>query len=509
MRGVLISGDEPEMPLSIGLTAKNPLPGEAMMKTSRCQLLEPALVTAILLLFAPAGMAQESRIKEKELSFQASGMPWKELFSWFADRTGMPVVTQGKTPTGSFDIISPQGTKYTVTQVLDLINVNLMEQKYLLVRRSNAFVLVSLDKKLPGFLVPRLANAKDLKKLGKTEVVSLQLKLPVPVDDVSTELKKLQGPLGEMVILSQANQMILQDTVENIERILKHIEDIQEATTKAENGFEVFQLIHADAIEVSKILADGFNGSKFVMNSELVARGRPEGGKGEKDAKKKERIRIVPDLASNKLLIRAAPADLALIRDLITKHLDIKDDASQVLIKTFVIGPLKNTNADDVADIIKDVYKESMNTNQLQQRHFLRFGGIFNPKRPIDPNGNPKGTLLSLGVDNRTNSLILSCSTTMKTDIDALIKLLEKAAEDSSTVSGTEVVEFVTIKGGISSSLKLAIDAMQGRRTIGGSSGGMNMPGYPFFGQRPGGFMGGGPGGGWQGGGWQRGRFAR
>jgi type II secretory pathway component GspD/PulD (secretin) len=465
-----------------------------MMKTLRSKLLEPALPTAFLvLLFAPSGMAQEP--KEKQLSFQANSMPWRELFNWLADRTGTPVVTQGRTPTGSFDLISPQGTKYTVTQVLDLINVNLMEQKYLLVRRSNAFVLVSLERKLPAALVPRLAHAKDLERLGKTEVVSLKLKLPMPVDEVSTELKKLQGPLGEMVILSQANQMILQDSVENIERILKHVQDIQEATTKAENGYEVFQLMHADAIEVSKILSDGFNGSRFVMNSEMVLRGRPPEA-GDKDAKKKERIRIVPDLASNKLLIRAAPADLALIREMITKHLDIKDNSSEVLIKTFVIGPLKHTNADDVADIIKDVYKESMNTNQLQQRHFLRFGGMFNPKRPIDPSGNAKGVMLSLGVDNRTNSLILSCSTTMKTDIDALVTMLEKAAQDSSTVSGTQVMEFVKIKGGISNSLQQAIDAMQGRRTTGGSAGGMNFPGgFPFFGNRPGGFIG-GPGGG-------------
>ena len=464
------------------------------MKTLRSKLLEPALPTAfLLLLFAPSGMAQVSKIKEKQLSFQANSMPWRELFNWLADRTGTPVITQGRTPTGSFDLISPQGTKYTVTQALDLINVNLMEQKYLLVRRSNAFVLVSLERKLPSALVPRLTDAKDLERLGKTEVVSLKLRLPMPVDEVSTELKKLQGPLGEMVILTQANQMIIQDTVENIESILKHIQDIQEATTKAENGFEVFQLNHADAIEVSKILADGFNGSKFVMNSEMVLRGRPPEA-GDKDAKRKERVRIVPDLASNRLLIRAAPADLALIRDLITKHLDVKDDSSEVLIKTFIIGPLKHVNADDLADVIKDVYKESMRENQLQQRHFLRFAGMFNPKRPIDPNGNPKGVMLSLGVDNRTNSLILSCSTSMKKDIDVLVSMLEKAAEDTSTVSGTQVVEVIQIKGVDPRFVQQAVDAIQGRRTIGGSMGGMNFPGFPFFGGRPGGFMQGGGG---------------
>src|SRR5262245_12870797 len=91
--------------------------GKHTLKALPCKLLGAGLVTAFLVfLFAPAAAAQVSGKKEKELSFQANAMPWKELFGWLADRTGMPVVTQGKTPTGAFDLISPQGTKYTVTE---------------------------------------------------------------------------------------------------------------------------------------------------------------------------------------------------------------------------------------------------------------------------------------------------------------------------------------------------------------------------------------------------------
>jgi hypothetical protein len=129
---------------------------------------------------------------------------------------------------------------------------------------------------------------------------------------------------------------------------------------------------------------------------------------------------------------------------------------------------------------------------------------MFNPKRPIDPNGNPKGVMLSLGVDNRTNSLILSCSTTMKNDIDTLVNSLEKAAEDTPSVSGTQVVEVMQVKGIDPKFFQQAIDAIQGRRTFGGATGGMNMPGWPFFGGRPGGFMNGLPGQGGPGGRLQR-----
>ena len=453
------------------------------------------------LLFASSGAAHGPKVKQQEFSFQTNAIPWNELFNWLSNRTGMPVLTQVKTPTGSLNIISPKGTRYTLPQVLDLINENLLEQQCLLVRRHNSFVLVSSDKKLPTTLVPRLADVKDLEKWGQTEVVSLKLKLRVLVNEVSVELKQLQGPFGDMVILTRANQLIVQDTVENIERILKHIDDIEKAQqAKVENNFEVIQLEHANALVMAKILEDGFNGSKLVVGGGGQAnRGRGGGDPVGADTKQK-RVRVIPDMAGNKLLIKADPADMAIIRLLISQHLDLKDDFSEVRIKTFVIGPLKHTNADDVAGVIKDLYRESMNANPVAKRGILPFRGGRNLKRGIDPNGYPKGVLLSLSVDNRTNSLVVACSTAMKNDIDALVTMLEKTAKENTTVSGTQVVQVIQLKGINPQFLQQSIDAIQGRRTTHGGMGGMNTPGrLNYFGGRPGGLI--GPGGGRPGGG--------
>jgi hypothetical protein len=461
---------------------------------------------AALLLFASSAAAQSTKTKimEEGLSFQTNAIPWNALFKWLSERTGMPVNTQGKTPAGTLNIVSPKGTKYKLPQIIDLINENLLEQKLLLLRRHNSFILVSSDKKLPPALVPRLSNVKELEKWGQTEVVSLKLKPRVVVNDVAAELKKLQGPFGDMVILTQANQIILQDTVENIARILKHIENIEETvTSRVENNFEVIQLRHANALVMAKILEDGFNGTKSILQaSDQANRGRNEGNpldmffgkpkKGDGGDAKKVRVHIIPDTSGNRLLIKADPPDMAAIRLLIRDHLDLRDDSSEVLIKTFVIGPLKHTNADDVGDVIKDVFRESMNANPRR--------GVFgrNQKRGIDPNGNPKGVLLSLAVDDRTNSLVLSCSTAMKKEIDVLVKIMEKTAEEDTAVAGTQVVEVVQVKGVDPKLLQQALDAIQGRRpTTGGGMGGMNTPwGFNNFGGRPGGFGGpGGPGG--------------
>src|SRR5262245_47210604 len=216
--------------------------GGAIMRRIYDKLIGAGAVAALLcVLLAQSGTAQGPKTEEKELSFQTNSIPWKELFNWLSDRTGKPVLTSGgKIPTGSLNIISPKGTKYTLPQVMDIINENLMEQKYLLVRRARSFVLVSSEKKLPPTLVPRLEKETDLKTRGQTEVVSLKIRPKVVVEDIKDELKKLQGPFGDLTVLPQANQLIVQDTVENLERILTHIADIEKtAKAKVENNFEV------------------------------------------------------------------------------------------------------------------------------------------------------------------------------------------------------------------------------------------------------------------------------
>src|SRR5262249_40131711 len=152
-------------------------------------------------------------------------------------------------------------------------------------------------------------------------------------------------------------------------------------------------------------------GSKLVVGSGDKSN-RDRGGDGGADTKKK-RVRIIPDMAGNRLLIKAAAADMAAIRFLVRKHLDLNDDFSEVRIKTFVIGPLKHTNANDWAGVMKALYRESMTATPVAKRAILPFRGGRTLKRGIDPNGFPKGVLLSVSVDNRTNSLVLACSTAM------------------------------------------------------------------------------------------------
>src|SRR5262249_52583431 len=120
------------------------------------------------------------------------------------------------------------------------------------------------------------------------------------------------------------------------------------------------------------------------------------------------RIRVVADTGTNSLLIKANPLDMFEIRALLGK-IDVSEEA---LIKRFTVK-LKNANANAVADVIRDVYREYMNNNPRGSS--FGFGGGFRfggggggPNRNIDGYGNPRAIMLSVGVVEQTNELVLS-----------------------------------------------------------------------------------------------------
>jgi type II secretory pathway component GspD/PulD (secretin) len=482
-------------------------------------LLAAVLVGLVLSPLAAQGPARRAKAKDDSLTFEMRSMPWATVFEWLSDRTGLPVISTLKPPKGSLNIISPK-QKYSLAQVMDIINSSLLEQKLVLIHGPKAFTLVPSDRKIRPGLVPRVST-RDLDKRGKTEVVSVVLKMgEIPVEDVEKDVQKLQGPAGSLIVLPRANQLIVQDTVDNIENILQTVKDIRENEKGvAETSFEVIKLKRANPTNVAKVLNEVYNGTP----ANGAQPGMPPffggrfgrggfGGFGGPPApaangkKNEPRVRVVADSDTNAILVKATPLDMAAIKKLVREFLDAGNDESEALLHTHVIGPLKHAQATDVAAVIKDVYRESMNNNptadQQPRRRFF-FGN--NQTMGIDQNGQAKGVTLSVGTDERTNSLIISCPDRMYKDIQKLVEMLEKAAAKT-----TQTVKVVSIKGIDPKVIQQALDAIQGRSTTNGN-GTMQrqtmiapIPFGPGFGGGRPGF--GGPGGGFGPGQPQRGR---
>ncbi len=294
--------------------------------------------------------------------------------------------------------------------------------------------------------------------------------------------------------------------------------------TPGKGDFTILKLKNGNAVDVAKALDEAYNGTRPANAAGRGgAAGGGRGGFGGPGGffnpfaapgaaaptdPEADRIRVVAYPATNSILVRAKPLDMLGIRNLLATALDTEDTDSRALIKTHVIGPLKNSSATDIANILRDVYREQINQNPSTNS-----GSDVRPgsggQRGCQFPGTGKTVQLSIGVYDHTNSIIVSCPDPLYEDVNKLVEKLDDSAKLS-----PRTVQVVSIKGIDPSYVQMAIDAVQGRTTVRGP----NMPGVnsalgglpfgintPFGGAagRPGGGGGfpGGGGGGFPGGG--------
>ncbi len=164
---------------------------------------------------------------EKTYQIKMEGKPWAAVFSWLSDETGLNVV-RSFTPTGTFTFTSPAGKRFTLPELVDIINEGLLSnestQRYLLIRRDRNFTLVRADEKINPDLLPKVSPA-DLDSHGNTEIVQCNVTLlSMDAETNAPKFKKLMGDFAE-VIPMPGNRLVLQGTVGNIKIVLKEIDE--------------------------------------------------------------------------------------------------------------------------------------------------------------------------------------------------------------------------------------------------------------------------------------------
>ncbi|HEV3262770.1 MAG TPA: secretin N-terminal domain-containing protein, partial [Gemmataceae bacterium] len=316
-----------------------------------------------------------------------------------------------------------------------------------------------------------------------------------------------------VTITAFGNRLIVTSDDPQALRLVQELTRLLTQAPKDAGDFEVIHLEHGNAADVAKVLDEAFNGTKAQATTNQPQFPPFFGNRGPAEPAKasEDRVRVVADTGTNSLLVRATPLDMLTIRRLLDQTLDTDQVNASGNTKTYII-PLEFAHAADVADVIRDVYREHMNTNPLPGQ-VGGFGGFRFLAAQAASNSNGKPVDLSVGVDSRTNSLVVSCSANMYKDIKKLAAQLDKGSKDT-----TRTVRVVPLKGVDPALVQRALDAIQGRRTttgtgtsgIGTLPGAIGIPGFGPGGMQPGGGMqrggggppgGGGPGGGQPGGG--------
>jgi type II secretory pathway component GspD/PulD (secretin) len=349
------------------------------MPSCKWYLVHSGLIVCVCGVLSTVGLAQDAdKAREKgkvdlkaskDFTFEMQDKPWRSVLEWLADQSGVPLST-GAIPAGKFTFIPPKGSshRFTLPQVIDILNGSLAKQKYILIRRENSFLLLPSDENFDRSILPRI-DPQEFDLHGNSERVQMVLALRrLSADDAATEAKKMMGQLGEVHVMNRANQLVLQDTVGNLKRIYQTL-------MVAENHAESTRSIHAyvcryarasDAVKIVRELLDEFQ-EPSDGRSRLPAAGF--GGSAGRRAPPRlvlaERppahaYRITADDRTHTVLING-PAGIIAQAEEIFKHIDqpVRGPVIAESKLIFMTYPLSGRVASAVVQVLKEIYRKS------------------------------------------------------------------------------------------------------------------------------------------------------
>ena len=314
-----------------------------------------------------------------------------------------------------------------------------------------------------------------------------------------------------VTITAIGNKLIINTDDPNTRQFIQEV--IRTMTQSAGDGdFEVIKLANANATDAARVIDEFFNGPKQQGGGRSPL-DRFGGGFGQQQQQAAasaaaNRVRVVADPGSNSLLVRASPIEMVSIRDMV-KHLEGGEETPAAQ-KVYRIK-LKSANVSEIAYVIEQLYHDYLGTGSRGSSvggfQGFSFGGLtaFGGGRGsallrgTDANGNVRPNPLSIGVDERSNTLLVMSNETLYKQINTLVMELDKEA-----AGYVKTVKVVQIKGVDPNVVQQAIDMFQGTRTMSnspnmgnmggrgmGGMGGMGMGGMGGMGGRGMGGMGG------------------
>ncbi len=258
------------------------------------------------------------------------------------------------------------------------------------------------------------------------------------------------GPDGKLILSSQDSQA------------LDRLEELATQLAAPRKDYHVFRLKYSWAVGVAMRLDDYFK-------EEKKERPRyspwwyddfnpPSDSQDERRLSKRRKLKFISDADSNTILVEgASPEQLKTIEDLVKLYDQPPPTDSQSVRRTEVIR-LKYSKAKAVSDTVKDVYRDLLSANDkaLADPNQARGGGRnitynFGDSDSDEPKTPKFKGLLSIGIDEISNTLTVSAPAYLFEHVARLIGQLDEAA------APTYTVQMVHIRPGITAGRVKAI----------------------------------------------------
>ncbi|MBA4019345.1 MAG: hypothetical protein C0483_19435 [Pirellula sp.] len=308
-----------------------------------------------------------------------------------------------------------------------------------------------------------------------TPVIDPKAAAPAAADKAA-ETKEL-API--IVAPGPGGVMIASDDVEALNQFETLLTNLASRTATGGKEFTVFYLQNAGAVAAAETLEAVFGGGSSSAGGggsllgDLAGMALGGGGGGMMSAMlgggaagppssilSGASVLIVPDARLNALIVQATPTDLDLIEQLL-KVVDQLDVPESTVNPRPRLIPVVNTGAAQIADILREVYSERLASSNRQRQpspeelmQMLRGGrggGQTNRKSQAETQK------VSIGVDARTNSLIVSAPQALYEEIEQLVQTLDHATSESNTA-----IRIVTLKRSNPATVQKALTAIVG-----------------------------------------------
>src|SRR5712671_3418204 len=240
-------------------------------------------------------------------------------------------------------------------------------------------------------------NEQDGPPRGGEQVVThVVIGQHVAVAQLQNVLRPLMSPTSQLSVYDPANALIITDYADNVRRLLRIIERIDQP---ASTDVTVIPVQHASAIDLAELVVR-------LSGTGVAAPGTVPGAPAAQIAAGGDRFSVVPDTRTNSILLRSDnPGRIALLRSLIEK-LDVP---ARAIGSTRVIY-LKHAEATKLAEVLR--------------------GMISSAAAGAPPGGGaagrPGGAAPSaIQADEATNSIIINASDTVYNNLRLVIEQLD------------------------------------------------------------------------------------
>lgn len=281
---------------------------------------------------------------------------------------------------------------------------------------------------------------------------------------------------------------------------LAEMEELISQVVAPRRSFKVYRLEYATPSWVTLNLKDFFKAdeetkSTLEYNPYWGIMPAEKKVKGNRTLSKRRQPQFISDNFTSTILVRDADAkQLQTIEDLIRIY-DVPEPSDSRSMRVTTIFRLEHARATSVAAAVKDVFRDLLSSNdkalEKDDKNGQRQGGgglvTFLPggeKKDGEDEEEPirfKG-LLSIGIDESSNTLIVSSAGTLMDTISEMIESLDRAANSSSVVQVIKVDKSVDLSL-IQERLQDLMKAAQPKPGQQPGQPGVPMPGQPMPGQ--------------------------